>query len=317
MKKVGILFLIVIACLAVLGFAKDLIMQPVITAVATQVTGARVEMRGFSLGLIRQSVRINGFRMYNPKGFSPDLLVDLPKVSVDYDIPALLTGKFHFRLVDIELKEIGLEKNKEGKLNVDALKVAKTETKGAQAKKPAKPLAIQVDVLNLNIGRIVSRDYSAGKEPVVQVYDINLKKSYKNITSAQQMAALILSEPMKQAGIKGAAIYGVAALTGVGFIPVVVAATLSDKDSAQQDMNVAIARLYDTSLSVLTRIGKVSKEDKAAGIISGQVGGASVTIKLKSLSAGKTKIAISAKKYMLPKPEIASGVLYQISEQLK
>jgi hypothetical protein len=152
---------------------------------------------------------------------------------------------------------------------------------------------------------------------VVQVYDINLKKSYKNITSAQQMAALILSEPMKQAGIKGAAIYGVAALTGVGFIPVVVAATLSDKDSAQQDMNVAIARLYDTSLSVLTRIGKVSKEDKAAGIISGQVGGASVTIKLKSLSAGKTKIAISAKKYMLPKPEIASGVLYQISEQLK
>jgi hypothetical protein len=274
-------------------------------------------MRGFSLGLIRQSVRINGFRMYNPKGFSPDLLVDLPKVSVDYDIPALLTGKFHFRLVDIELKEIGLEKNKEGKLNVDALKVAKTETKGAQAKKPAKPLAIQVDVLNLNIGRIVSRDYSAGKEPVVQVYDINLKKSYKNITSAQQMAALILSEPMKQAGLKGAAIFGVAALTGVGFIPVVVAATLSDKDSAQQDMNVAIARLYDTSLSVLTRIGKVSKEDKAAGIISGQVGGASVTIKLKSLSAGKTKIAISAKKYMLPKPEIASGVLYQISEQLK
>ncbi|HTY45005.1 MAG TPA: hypothetical protein VMD52_03325 [Patescibacteria group bacterium] len=317
MKKAAIIAFVVIACLITVGFAKDLLLGPMVSAVATQVTGAKVQIRGFSLGLIRQSVRLTGFKMYNPKGFSSGVLIDLPKIAIDYDLPALCTGKLHFRLVDIELKEIGLEKNKEGKLNVDSLKVAKAPAKGAQAQKPAKQMAIQLDVLNLNIGRIVSRDYTTGAEPTVQVYDINLNKSYKNITSVEQMAVLVLSEPMKHAGIKGAAIYGVAALTGVGFIPAVVAATLSDKDSVKQDMNVAVDRLYDTSLSVLKRIGKVSKEDKASGAISAEVSGVGVTVKCKSLSAGKAQIAVSARKYMLPKPEIASGVLYQISEQLK
>ena len=48
-----------------------------------------------------------------------------------------------------------------------------------------------------------------GKEPLVQVFDVNLKdKTYKDIQSAQQLAALIMVEAMKPTAIKGAKIYG-------------------------------------------------------------------------------------------------------------
>ena len=45
--------------------------------------------------------------------------------------------------------------------------------------------------------------------------------------------------------------------------------------------------------------------------------GADVLIKLENTPARKIKVVVSARQYMLPKPEIAGGVLYQIGEKLK
>jgi uncharacterized protein involved in outer membrane biogenesis len=318
-KKIIFIVFLVIVCLFALSVIKDLIIRSIVTLVASGVTGTEVNIGGFSLGIITRSVRISGFKMYNPQGFPRGLIVDLPRVNVDYNLLPLLMGKLHLRMVDIELKELGLEKNQQGELNVDSLKVVQGQAKpkAKKEKKPGKPLTIQIDLLNLQMGRIVFKDYSAGTEPVVQVYDINLKKSYKNITSAQQLVALILSEPMKQAGIKGAAIYGAAILTGVGIIPVAIAASFGGKDSVQQDLNINIDRLYDVSLDVLKRIGKVKKGDKTARILEAEVDKSNVTVQLKQISGTTTQITISARKYLLPKREIANGVLYQISEQLK
>jgi hypothetical protein len=167
------------------------------------------------------------------------------------------------------------------------------------------------------MGKLVMRDYTAGPEPSVRAYDINFKKSYKDITSAQQLAALILAEPMKQAGIKGAGIYGVALLTGVGIIPVAVVATFAGKDSVEQELKVPLGKLYETALQVLQGMGTVIGEKKSEGVITANVQGADVTVNLKEVSASSTKITVSARKYMLPKQETANGVLYQITEKLK
>jgi hypothetical protein len=318
MKKVLIIALAIVVALFILSVVKDLVIKSAVSIIATQVTGAKVDIGSFSVGIIKQSVRIKGFKMYNPAGFPQGLLIDLPKVDVDYDLASLLKGKLHLKLLTVELKEIGLVKNKDGKLNVDSLKVAQQETKkDAKEQKPAKPLVMQIDELNLYMGRVVSKDYSSGQEPAIQVYDINLKKSYKNITSAQQLAALVLSEPMKAAGIKGAAIYGVSMLAGVAVLPVAVVATFAAKDSVQKDFNQPLTKVFDVSAAVLKKIGKVGKEDKAAGVISADVNGTGVVVKLKQVSSKTTQITISARKFMLPKPETANGVLYQISQSIK
>ncbi|MDD4940251.1 MAG: hypothetical protein PHI60_08890, partial [Candidatus Omnitrophica bacterium] len=168
----------------------------------------------------------------------------------------------------------------------------------------------------LGIGKIVSKDYSSGKEPVVYVYDVNIHKTYKNITSVQQLAALIIMEPMKAAGIEGAQVYGVAMAAGVAVLPVGIAATFAGKDHALQEFTTSFENAYDVSLAVLKRKGKVTG-DNLAGIINGVVDGAKVTIRIKKKTVNKVEIIVSARKFMLPKPKIAGGVLYEIAEKLK
>ncbi len=317
MKKMVLVLIIIVVIVLGIAVLKDALIKSIVTVTASAVTGAPVHIDGFSLGIFAQSVEITGFRMGNPKGFPDGTLIDLPKVTVACDVAALLKGKLHLRLVDVDLKEIGLIKNQEGKLNVDSLKVAEQPQAKQPQGKPAKPLPMQIDLLNVQMGKLVMKDYSAGKEPSVQVYDINLKKSYKNITSAQQLAALLLAEPMKQAGIKGAKLYGVALLAGVAVLPVAVVATFVGKDSVEKELGIASGDLYAISLDVLKRMGKVDREDKSAGVIDASVSGANVNLKLRPVSAKSTKITISARKYLLPKPEIANGVLYEISRKIK
>ncbi len=82
-------------------------------------------------------------------------------------------------------------------------------------------------------------------------------------------------------------------------------------------LSLARDKLYDLSLATLKEIGKVKKQDKANSEISAEVDGANITLKLKQISLKKTDITIAARKMMLPKPEIASGVLYRITQKLK
>lgn len=313
MKKIIMIFAIVIIALFALGIVKDQIIKSVITVVASKVTGAPVHIDGFSLGILNQTIKISGLKIYNPQGFSQGVLIDIAKANVTYDLAAFLKKKIHLANVVFDLREMGLEKNKEGKLNVDALKVVKQEEAG----KPAPQMPISIDMLKLDIGKIVFKDFSVGKEPSIQVYDINIHKVYKNITSAQQLAAIIIAEPMKAAGIQGAKIYGAAILTGAAFLPVTAAVTFAGRDSVEQDFNSGFNDVYNATLSVLKQMGKVNKEDKAGQVISANVNSADVTVKFKKTTNNKIHVTISARKYLIPKPEIAGGVLYNISDKVK
>lgn len=315
MKKAFIIIVIVVVGLVGLGIMRDMVLRPVIAVVATRVTGAPVHIGGFSLGLLRQTVRIKDFRMYNPAGFPKAVMLSIPNAFVDLELFSMFKGRLHIQKVALELKEIVLVKNKQGNLNVDSLKIS--QSKKDELAKPSKDLAMQIDLADLNIGRVVSIDEAPGPKPQILVYDIDFRKSYKNINSAQQLMALAISEPLKAAGIKGAAIYGAAMLTGIGFIPVAATALFVEKDYAAQEISLSGQKLFDTSLKVLKEIGQVIQEDKAGLEIKAGVYGADVILKIDKISGGKSRIVISARKYILPKREIASGILYQINKEIR
>jgi len=289
---------------------KNLIIKSVVTTVASRIIGAPVHMDGFSLDILSSTIHISGFKMYNPSGFPEGILVSCPKIKVIYDGAALFKQKRHFLIVEIELKEMGLTKNKEGKLNVDSLKIV-------QQSESSPPTPMQIDLLTLSIGKIVYKDYTIGTEPGVQVYDVNRQKSYKGIPSAQQLALLVLAEPMKAAAIKNAQIYGVALVTGVAALPVAVAATFIGKDSVQQIIDLSFEHVYEVSLEVVKRMGTITKHDASNGVIKANINGATVALILRKSADNKTEITISARKYMFPKLDIAGGVLYQILDKLQ
>ncbi len=229
-KRVVIIGLgIVVISLACIATFKNLVIKSVVTTVASRITGAPVHMDSFSLNILSSTIHISGFKMYNPGGFPEGILVSCPKIKVIYDRVILFKPKLHLLIVEIELKEMGLTKNKEGKLNVDSLKIVKRS-------EFSPPIPMQTDLLTLSIGKIVYKDYTIGAEPGVQVYDVNIRKCYKSIPTVQQLALLVLAEPMKAAGIKGAAIYGAAMLTGGAMLPGAVAAKFIGKIACSKSL---------------------------------------------------------------------------------
>ena len=325
MKKTGIILAVIVIIFIGLGVSKDFLLKSAVTAGVSQVMGAPVHIDSFALGVFKPAVRIKGLKLYNPRGF-PDLaLIDIPEISVDYDLPALLKGRLHLPLLVVNLKEMVVIKNQEGKLNVDSLTVAQKqeqppkETKVKKSGRPSsKPLSMQIDLLTLSIGKVVYKDYSKGGQPAVNAYDIGIKdKAFKNITSAEQLASLVMVEAMGPAAIKGTGIYAAATVLGAGLLPVGVVATVLGKDSSGSEFNVNFDKAYDTALETVRRLGNVSEEDKARGLIKATVKRSDVTVVVVRQADGKARIEVSARKYMLPKPEVASGVLYEISQKLR
>ncbi|MCM8773489.1 MAG: DUF3568 domain-containing protein [Candidatus Omnitrophica bacterium] len=314
--------IIILAIVIILGFClvRDFLIKSIIEKVISDLAGSPARLGAFSLSVVKQSIKISNFKMYNPKGFPQDIIMDIPKMSVEYDLGALLKGKVHFKRIDFELKEIALVKNKEGKLNIDSLKImeGKSEsTKEKKVEKPNKEIAIQIDLMNLGIGRIVSKDYSGEGSEAVKVYDINLEKSYKDINSLQQLVLLIIAEPLKSAGIQGLKVYAASILTGIAALPVAVTFTFTGKDYAQVSLGLTMDRAYELGLEILKQMGVIKKEDSKEGVIKAEVSGANVTFKLKKIDDKTTEITVSARKLGIPKPEIASGVIYKIQERLK
>lgn len=309
MKKFLIVLGIVVFSLICIAIFKNQIMKSVVTKVASNIIGAPVHMDGFSLNILSSTIHMSGFKIYNPSGFPEGILVSCPKIKAIYDRATIFKQKRHFLIVEIELKEMGITKNKEGQLNVDSLKIV-------QQFKSSEPIPIQIDLLTLNIGKIVYKDYTVGTEPSVRVYDVNKQKSYKGIPSVQQLVLLVLTEPMKDAAIKGAKIYGVVLLTGMAVLPVAVVATLISKDSVNGIIDASFEHAYEVSLEVIKRMGKVTKQDASNGVIKANINGAMVALQLKKKADNKTEITISARKYLFPKPDIAGGVLYQVSDKL-
>jgi len=310
MKKILIVLGIVAFSLVCIVIFSNQVIKTAVTVVASKITGAPVHMDGFSLNILSSTIHISGFKMYNPSGFPAGILVSCPKIKVIYDPATLFKQKRHFLIAEIELKEVGLTKNKEGKLNVDSLKIV-------QQSKASSPIPMQIDLLTLSIGKIVYKDYTIGTEPSVQVYDVNIQKSYKGIPTAQQLALLVLVEPMKATAIKGAEIYGVAMLTGVGALPILAAATFIGKDSVQEIIDVRFEHVYKVSLEVVGRMGTIAEHDASSGVIKANINGAMVSLILRKGADNKTEITISARKYMFPKLDIAGGVLYQILDKLQ
>lgn len=313
MKKALLIVLIAAFFLLSVGLGKNLLIRTAINGIGPLVLGAPMTLKGFSLGVLTQSVRLKGLVVYNPKGFPSGTLINIPLIRVDYDLSRLLKKQIHIPNLTLELKEIVLVKNKNGALNVESLKITQERHK---EEKPAKAMPFRIDIAHLAMGKLVYKDYSGGAEPDVRVYEINLKKTYKNITSPQQLALLILTEPMKTAGIKGAAIYGLSVLSGAALLPVAAGVTLAGKDSALAEFKETPGRVYEAALKVLGMMGKVTRQNAQAGTIGAGIGGASVAAKIEKTGTG-TKVTVSARKYLLPKPDIAGGVLYRLTEELK
>lgn len=193
-----IIIVVVIAVLALL--AKNIIAKVAIEQGARAVTGLELKMDKFNLSLTKNLVGMKELRLYNPKGYPDKVMVDMPTILVDYKIAPLFQGKVHLEDMVFHLNELTVVKNKDGELNLDALKpVKKEETaekkekpKKEEKKEPGKAPQFQIDKMVLRVGTVYFKDYSKGEEPKVKTFNIDLDETFYDIQDPTVLVNLIL-----------------------------------------------------------------------------------------------------------------------------
>lgn len=315
--KLSALFFFLVVAMIVLSVAKDFFIKAAIEMTAPSVIGSRLQIGSFALGIFTQKVRIKNLKLYNPPGFPDEAFLFMPEIAVDVNIQELMRGKMHFPLVIFNMGKVIVVKDKEGQLNVDSLKIVQ-EQMAASKGKPTKLPEFKIDILKLNIGQIVVKDYSHAPSQAVEVYNVAIKdKVIRNIDGAPKLVASVMVEALKPTAIRSAGLMAATTLLGVGFLPAVAFGVIIATDDAKAQIHQSFTRVYQESLKLVQSLGIIKHEDLKQGQILAKVYGCDITITIHDKGWGLSDIVIKARKYMLAKPEIAAGLLYQLEEKLK
>ena len=199
-KHLRTIVAIVLVVVVAVAAGKNVLAKTAVMGGVRAMTGLNLTIGSMDVGILNTAIRIRGLTLENPAGFTDRVMIDLPEIYVNYDLGAFLAQKVHLREVRLNLKEFTVIRNSQGKVNVEALKVVQ-ESKGkpapsVQKTEAAKAPKIQVDVLQLKIGKVVFKDYTGGGAPKVQEFPLNLNERYTRITNPQVFAGLVVSRAL-------------------------------------------------------------------------------------------------------------------------
>jgi hypothetical protein len=309
--------IIVLLALFLLSALKDLLIKSVIEAVSPNMIGAKVEMGSFSLGLLTRRVHIRDFKLYNPPTFPDQVLLVMPEMTVNVDLFELAKGRMHLPLVVFNMDRMIIVKNKEGKLNVDSLKIVQ-EQMAANKGKPMKLPVFTIDTLELNVGKVIMEDYTHAPPVRVEAYDVGIKdQKIRNINGIPKLVTYVIVAAMKPTAIRSAGLFAAEALLGVGFLPALAIGAAIAQDDVKSDLDHSFDSVYRESLGLVQELGTVKTADRSKGQILAKVYGCDITINIQDKGWGRSNIMIKARQFFLAKLEIANGLLYLLTQRLK
>lgn len=207
MKKKGVSFLLIfIIFVVVIVVAKDLLIKAGVEMAVRKVTGLPLKIDSLKVGITSTKIDIRGMRVFNPPGFAPEPMLDVPVIYVDYSLLPLLAGKVHLNDVRIEVHEFVAVVSKEGALNINYLKTLQEKIppqkpgEATPAEKKA-TMPVQIDNLFLKFDRVVKKDYSKGGEPVVKEFPLGIEQNYKDIKDLNVVIGIIVFKAVTQIGL--------------------------------------------------------------------------------------------------------------------
>ena len=278
MKLLRSLLLGMVVLLAAVLAGKNFIAKTALTNGVKLITGLDTQIDGVQVGLFSTAVGVKGLKVMNPSQFSERVMLDMPELFIDYNLSDILKGKIHLEVVRLNLKEFHVAKAADGELNLNSIEAVSSVKKPAQGKpakpesKPASPLNLQIDLLELSIGTVTYTDY-AKNPPAKQTFAVNINERHEHITNPYAFGALLVSRALMRTSIAQLANFDLRGLqTGV---------EAALKDSASQFLKqggVLGDALQKQGLGIAERTGK-GTVDAAGNAGKEAVGAASDAVK--------------------------------------
>ncbi len=206
MKKVlKVVGIVLVVLLIGVVLAKDVLIKKAAQIVLASKTGLRLEADRFQVGLLSTKVNIEGLKIYNPEGYADPLMLDLPRLLVDYHLRDIIGGTLHLNAVEFDLKEVIVVKRADGTSNIDGvMRLAQTPA-GDKAKAPK----LQIDRMTIRVGRFVTISYDARGKASPKELKLNIDETFENVTDPNAITArlakyinTILMQTMKELGLK-------------------------------------------------------------------------------------------------------------------
>ncbi|MCK9614094.1 MAG: AsmA family protein [Candidatus Omnitrophica bacterium] len=267
MKKLVKILIIAVVIIFVLSLAKDIIIKISVEKGVEFVTGLKLNIGSFNVGILRPITAIKNLRLFNPAGFPDKTMIDMPEIYVRYDLPAIIGGKIHLPEVRLVLREFVVVKNSKGELNLNALKSAQAQKKGKtpEQKTTGKAPKIKIDKLALSIGKVIYKDYSKGGTPDVKEFNINLNEVYTNVDNPYTLANLIVVKALIGTPIAALANFDLKGLQG----------SVGDAMAgAQKTASTAADKAGKTATQAADKAGKTATQatDKVKGLLKNLFG---------------------------------------------
>lgn len=228
MKTAFRIIVILVVVLAVVLAARNVIVKFVVEKGVEAATGLPLNIQKLDLGLSATHIEISGLNLLSSKEFNNEVMFSSPEIFVDYDLGAILRGKIHLEDIRLDFERLVIIKNKEGNMNLDALK-PKTgeEGKEAPAQKPkeggaqtkAEPPRVKIDHLEIKVGKIIYKDYSQGPEPVIKEYNVNISEEMNNVTDPQNLLGVIAAQAMAKTALTSLGDFNIDAFKGELVVP--------------------------------------------------------------------------------------------------
>ncbi|HOE69310.1 MAG TPA: AsmA family protein [Candidatus Omnitrophota bacterium] len=196
MKFLRNLLLIVLVLIVGLVLARNIVAKVAIEQGAAAVAGLPLEIGKLDIGLRKTYLDIENLEVGNPKGFGNEVMVDMPKILVDYNLTNILKGKLHMERIDLNLRQFTVVRGHDGRLNINSIKAVQqakpaSPGSGEAPKKEVKAMPIQLDIVRLRIGKVVYIDLG-GAQPSTKEFTIGLDETYRNITEQGALVRLIV-----------------------------------------------------------------------------------------------------------------------------
>jgi hypothetical protein len=121
----------------------------------TQRTGLEVKIQSVDIGLLNPRLTVEGLVVYNRPEFGGSPMLDMPELHVEYDRSALRSGIIHLRLLRVNITQISVIEDANGRLNLRLLQKHAAQTGGTSISTNPAAGGYQfagIDTLNLTLG---------------------------------------------------------------------------------------------------------------------------------------------------------------------
>jgi len=199
--------------LALLFLARNVVAKVVLGAGIRAVTGLNVSIR--EIRLEPNALAVRDLTVHNPAGFPDRTMVFFPELYVAYDPAGFFKGKVHLKEVRVKLEEFLVERDQKGQLNLDSIQAVKQAKRTGKSQQEEKRSFLQVDVLQLRVGKVIYKDYGRGSSAIVQVFYVNLNEQYVNIQRPEVLIGLIVARALANTAIASLTNFDVKLLQGM------------------------------------------------------------------------------------------------------